>query len=175
MEVYFDKILSKTDLTRKDLLEQFQQFREDCPLGYLTPENFISLSAEVLGPDTEAVAETLFKIFDEDKNNKMDFGEYMMAMHSTKMETPEDKLTWIFNMYDRNLSGTIETEELSNMFRTLFDMSGLKVSDVQIEMLTSDMMQQLDLDGNGVLDKTEFLEGSLGTPFLMQLLCPDMA
>ena len=88
MEVFFDKILSRTELTREDLLEQYEQFRQDCPLGYLTPDNFISMSTEVLGPDTEAVAETLFKIFDEDKNNKMDFGEYMMAMHSTKMETP---------------------------------------------------------------------------------------
>ena len=104
----------------------------------------------------------------------MDFGEYMMAMHSTKMDTPEDKLTWIFSLYDLNGSGTIETDELSDMFRTLFEMSGMRVTDVQIEMLTTDVMQQLDVDGNGLIDKNEFIEGSMGTPFLMQLLCPDL-
>lgn len=63
-------------------------------------------------------------MFDDDQNGSMDFAEYMIAMDSTKCETPEDKLRWAFRVYDSNRSATIETHELRNMFGTLFKMSG---------------------------------------------------
>ncbi len=43
----------------------------------------------------------LEKVFDEDGSGRMDFCEYMLAVQSAKMETPEDKLKWIFRLYDR--------------------------------------------------------------------------
>ena len=38
------------------------------------------------------------------------------------------------------------------MFQTLFHMSGIEVDATQMEMLTSDVMQTLDEDGNGEID-----------------------
>ena len=43
----------------------------------------------------------LFKVFDENKSGDLDFVEYMMAVNSTQLETAEDKLLWIFKMYDK--------------------------------------------------------------------------
>jgi Ca2+-binding EF-hand superfamily protein len=41
------------------------------------------------------------QVFDEDRSGKLDFVEYMMAVQSTKLRTPEDKLNWIFKIYDK--------------------------------------------------------------------------
>jgi len=100
----------------------------------------------------------------------MNFCDYMTAVQSTKLETPEDKLRWIFRMYDKNYSNSIETDELSNMFRTLFDMIGMSVGCTQMEMIVTDVMQTLDDDGNGSLDLNEFVRGSLKTPFIVDIL-----
>lgn len=59
------------------------------------------------------------------------------------------------------------------MFQTLFDMSGIEVDPTQMDMLTSDVMQTLDEDGNGGVDLREFIDGSMKTPFIMSMLCPD--
>ncbi len=140
------------------------------------------------------------QVFDEDGSGQMDFCEYMLAVQSAKLETPEDKLKWIFRMYDRvrelkfrkedayeyicifiiciyidlhvqNYSNSIETDELSCMFWTLFEVTGVKVTETQMEMLVTDVMQTLDEDGNGSIDITEFVEGSLKTKFIYDLLC----
>ena len=41
------------------------------------------------------------QVFDDDKSGKLDFVEYMMAVQSTQLKSPEEKLTWIFRMYDK--------------------------------------------------------------------------
>ena len=60
-------------------------------------------------------------MFDNDKSGKLDFVEYMMAVQSTQLRSPEEKLNWIFKMYDKDFSGSIETDELRQMFVTLFE------------------------------------------------------
>ena len=41
------------------------------------------------------------QVFDDDKSGKLDFVEYMMAVQSTQLKSPEEKLNWIFKMYDK--------------------------------------------------------------------------
>ena len=72
----------------------------------------------------------------------------------------------------QDCSGSIEVPELSHMFQTLFHMSGIEVDPTQMDMLTSDVMQTLDEDGNGEIDLQEFITGSMKTPFIMSMLCP---
>ena len=43
----------------------------------------------------------LLQVFDDDKSGKLDFVEYMMAVQSTQLKSPEEKLNWIFKMYDK--------------------------------------------------------------------------
>ena len=45
--------------------------------------------------------EGFLQVFDDDKSGKLDFVEYMMAVQSTQLKSPEEKLTWIFRMYDK--------------------------------------------------------------------------
>ncbi len=71
----------------------------------------------------------------------------------------------------QNYSNSIETDELSCMFWTLFGVTGVRVTGTQMEMLVTDVMQTLDVDGNGEIDLEEFVGGSLRTKFIYDLLC----
>ncbi|XP_059089823.1 guanylyl cyclase-activating protein 2-like isoform X2 [Tigriopus californicus] len=162
----------KSTMPEKEIRERYKQFVVDVPGQRLTKERFIELSGEALGEEAQSIADAIFKVFDENKSGDLDFVEYMMAVNSTQLETPEDKLQWIFKMYDKDCSGNIETEELVHMFQTLFDMSDVKIDATQMTMLTNDVMQTLDEDGNGLIDMHEFVSGSMKTPFIYNILCP---
>ncbi len=88
-------------MPESEIRSRFAQFIIDCPSGVLTKEHFVDLARDMLGPEADAIGETIFRVFDEDGSGRMDFCEYMLAVQSAKLETPEDKLKWIFRMYDR--------------------------------------------------------------------------
>ena len=41
------------------------------------------------------------RLFDADESGSMDFGEYLLAVNSTSQDSPEEKLVWVFHVFDR--------------------------------------------------------------------------
>ena len=62
----------------------------------------------------------------------MDFQEYMLAINATTLSSPEDKLTWVFNVFDGDGGGTIDANEINTMMVGLFEMAGAKVNEEQL-------------------------------------------
>ena len=62
----------------------------------------------------------------------MDFQEYMLAINATTLSSPEDKLTWVFNVFDGDGGGTIDATEINTMMVGLFEMAGAKVNEEQL-------------------------------------------
>ena len=62
----------------------------------------------------------------------MDFQEYMLAINATTLSSPEDKLTWVFNVFDGDGGGTIDAKEIKTMMEGLFEMAGAKVNEEQL-------------------------------------------
>ena len=55
----------------------------------MTKEEFIDTSKE-MGDVNKCMAESLFRVFDEDDSGTMDFGEFLMASNCTNMSSPKD-------------------------------------------------------------------------------------
>ena len=70
-----------------------------CPEGSLSKKKFIEVSKDLYGDQAKNLSESIFDIFDEDQSGHIDFVEYMMAINSSNMHTPESKLNWIFNVF----------------------------------------------------------------------------
>ena len=93
----------------------------------------MDLSKSALGDSAEFLAEALFRkvnklkecylpviytqsrVFDDDNSGTMDFTEYMMAINATTLNTPEDKLNWMFDVFDRDGGGTISSDEIKEL------------------------------------------------------------
>ena len=65
------------------------------------------------------------------------------------MTTPDQKLKWIFNVFDKDGGGTIDAEEISEMVRGLFSMSGIEVDEDEVENSTREILQAVDVDDDG--------------------------
>ena len=75
---------------------------------------------QVLGDEAHFLVNAMFRIFDDDNSGTIDFEEFILALNATKSEitivnyfyddiylrycrmtTPDQKLQWIFNVFDR--------------------------------------------------------------------------
>ena len=74
----------------------------DCPDGVLTKVKLLDMLSSILPMDNgRIVAELIFNTFDKDGNGWIDFNEFIMAQHCTASSSPEDKLRWVFQLYDK--------------------------------------------------------------------------
>ena len=65
------------------------------------------------------------------------------------MTTPDQKLKWIFNVFDKDGGGSIDAEEISEMVRGLFSMSGIEVDEDEVENSTREILEAVDVDDDG--------------------------
>ena len=66
-------------------------------------------------------------MFDEDHNGSKDFTEYMLATNCANLSSEEDKLAWIINVFDEDIGGFIDAEEVEKIVVSLFKMAGTEV------------------------------------------------
>ena len=94
-------LMVKTGYCEREILAQYDSFQKMCPEGSLSKKMFIQVSRKLYGDNAKNLSEAIFDIFDEDGSGRIDFVEYMMAINSSNMNTPEMKLNWIFNVFDK--------------------------------------------------------------------------
>ena len=65
------------------------------------------------------MAQAVFKVYDTDESGTMDFTEYMLAINATNLNTAEDKLMWMFDVFDKDGGGTISVDEIKELLKYL--------------------------------------------------------
>ena len=124
------------------------------------------------------VAELIFSTFDRDRDGFIDFSEFLLATHGTAVASPEDKLRWAFQLYDKVVtesyiththclhtkfkqdgSKAIHLREMLEVFGTLYLTEGVS------EQLAIDRAQRifscLDTNNDGEITEEEFVTGCL--------------
>ena len=76
------------------------------------------------GGDGVVFSDHIFRIFDDDKNNTIEFKEFIMAIAVTQIHSERDKLSWAFRLYDIDASGTINVTEMQSIIETLDQIEG---------------------------------------------------
>lgn len=72
----------------------------------------------------------------------------------TKEEDTDEELRRAFQVFDHDNSGTISTDELRNVLKSI----GEDLTDTEID----EMMRQVDVDGSGTID-CKFITSMLGS------------
>ena len=72
------------------------------------------------------MAESFFRVFDEDKSGTLSFDEYLQASQVTDLESVEDKLSWIFTAFDSDGGGSIDYDEITDICQGLFRLAGIE-------------------------------------------------
>ena len=138
------------------------------PTGEMSKEEFMETTKK-MGTMKRSMAESLFRVFDEDDSGTMDFEEFMMASNCNNMACPEDKLEWIFKVFDEDGGGFIDVDEVIKLVIGLFRMNGGFEDKEVILACVLDIFDIIDVDGDGEITKDEFVNNAMKSGFIQNL------
>ena len=162
-------LVKNTDFSEANIKEWFREFIMDCPEGILTKVKVMEMLTIILPRDNgKIIADLIFSTFDKDKNGWIDFNEFIIATHCTATSSPEDKLHWVFQMYDTDGSNSIQLSEMMELFGTLYISEGLD-EELAVERAQK-IFSFLDINNDGDITEDEFVRGCLQDEELVELL-----
>lgn len=154
---------------REEILEWLENIKTECPSGKLDKEKFIKyfklFSTE---KNIEEIAQHCFNVFDLDKNGYVDLGEFLIVYVILNSTDTEEKLNYVFNMYDQDNNGFIDVQELQIGLKAMFKFLNIDEKEKCIHKI----MEYLDENKDGRINKTEFIDGLLSDPYLIKYMSP---
>ncbi|XP_017779285.1 PREDICTED: NADPH oxidase 5 [Nicrophorus vespilloides] len=95
--------------------------------------------------------ERVFQIFDKDNSGSISLQEFLDAMHQFAGQSPEDKIRFLFKVYDLDGDGLIQHKELQHVMRACMEENGMRFSEEQIDDLTVAMFEDADTNNRGAI------------------------
>ncbi|TNM90571.1 hypothetical protein fugu_002860 [Takifugu bimaculatus] len=162
----------------QDIQELYRKFASECPSGNLHLHEFkrifgINSSSTV---EETAYMEIVFESFDTNKDGKIDFLEYVAAVHLVLRGKLEDKLRWSFKVYDRDGNGCLDKQEVRHIVKIIHKIkkkSDMSVTE-KIEDVCDRIFELVDKNKDSQISLEEFIEGAEKDPWLMNQLRLDI-
>jgi Ca2+-binding EF-hand superfamily protein len=106
-------LCEQTEFGRDEIKQWYEGFKNDCPSGFITKEQFSNMYATYFpNGDAEAFAEHVFLSYDSNGDGVVDFREFICALSIMSRGTFDQKLSWAFSLYDINDDGSVTRDEL---------------------------------------------------------------
>ncbi|KAG9272001.1 guanylate cyclase activator 1g [Astyanax mexicanus] len=151
----------------------YTAFMKQCPSGALHLHEFRNIFGVQSSSEEEALfMELIFKSFDRNKDNILDFVEFVAAVHLVLRGKLEDRLKWSFKVYDKDENGKLDRTEVRHIITIIF-----KLKKINIDMTPGEVCDRifdlLDQNKDGQISLAEFIEGAQKDAWIMDLLKLD--
>ncbi|XP_055921877.1 NADPH oxidase 5 isoform X2 [Eupeodes corollae] len=93
----------------------------------------------------------VFQIFDKDNSGSISLQEFIDAIHQFSGQSADDKIRFLFKVYDIDGDGLIQHKELHDVIRACMEENGMRFSEDQIEDLTTAMFEDADPYNRGTI------------------------
>ena len=120
------------------------------------------------------IASDIFTMFDEDESNTMDFSEFVIAEAAVTLASPREKLNWIFSVFDKDGGGVIDHREMRDVVLGLFTMAGIRIHEEILVERLKEMLEAIDIDGDGEIEKEEFIKNAMKCGFICDIVKGDV-
>nr|XP_061811227.1 guanylyl cyclase-activating protein 2-like [Nerophis lumbriciformis] len=151
-------------------------FMKECPSGALHLHEFKRIFGVLNTSAEESLfIETIFHSFDTNKDNALDFLEYVAALHLILRGNLEDRLKWSFKMYDKDGNGKLDRQEVKRIIRILYK---IKLQTTDVDLTPSEICDRIfdlvDQNSDGQISLSEFMEGAQKDEWVMNLFKLDV-
>ncbi|CAG0916755.1 unnamed protein product [Notodromas monacha] len=107
-------LAEETGFDMKSLRDMERRFLHESPSGQIAEDEFVQLFVPYLSAHHgRGFARHVFRACDMDGNGRMDFREFLIALQLTSANDPQEKIMWLFRMYDINKDGMVTLNEVS--------------------------------------------------------------
>ena len=152
--------VSEDEITR--LYKRFLKLDKDGS-GSLERDEFLAIPQIASNP----LAQRLLAVFDNDGSGDVDFKEFLIGLSAFSAKgKKEDKLKFVFKVYDMDRDGFISNGEL---FLVLKMMVGNNLKDSQLQQIVDKTIMEADLDMDGKVSFDEFTKMVESTDIARQM------
>jgi len=172
--------------TVEEMKQWHQRFKSQYPTGNLDKAQFRKLYVRFYPQgDTAELADDIFRLFDVDGDERINFNEFMFALSVQCRGSNMEKVQWIFNLFDANADGQVTKGEMMQMFQSIAKLEGrnnnnnnsfdqLLVEEEEgrsPEEYVDMIYRKLDKNEDGVLTLEEFLMLESTDLKLVNMIC----
>ncbi|PNI64184.1 GUCA1C isoform 3 [Pan troglodytes] len=128
----------------------YRTFMMEYPSGLQTLHEFKTLlGLQGLNQKANKHIDQVYNTFDTNKDGFIDFLEFIAAVNLIVQEKMEQKLKWYFKLYDADGNGSIDKNELLDMFMAVQTLNGQQT--LSPEEFINLVFHKIDInnDGNG--------------------------
>ncbi|XP_012141661.1 neuronal calcium sensor 1-like isoform X2 [Megachile rotundata] len=149
----------RTGFTKDEIRKLYRAFKQHCPRGAVTTNDLKPVYAKLfpLG-DPAKYTQIVFNTFDRDKDGIVSFGDLLTEISLIIIGDTDQKLSWIFRLYDLNGDGYITRKEMLVIVSAIYEMlhngqSVQRMADRHVDKI----FKKMDLDKDGVISQEEFM------------------
>ena len=166
---------SDSRFTQKALDELKKEFSrvDSSKTGELNSSRFRELAERIgiAAAVPKADQGKLFRAFDADGNGTVSFMEVASSLAVLCTGTPEEKLGYLFTVYDTSKSGVIDRDELAILIRRMHETAvTLGRSDAQADALVDAILSKLDPRETGSVSRGTWIDVGKEIPELLGLM-----
>ncbi|XP_063044353.1 guanylyl cyclase-activating protein 2-like [Engraulis encrasicolus] len=159
--------------------ELYKRFASECPSGNLYLHEFKKIFGigSNCSAEESAYVENIFRSFDTNNDNTIDFMEYVAAVHLILRGKLEDKLKWSFKVYDRDGNGRLDKREVRHIIKIISKIRGHEnpsAVGMSPDEVSDRVFQLVDINNDGQISLEEFLEGAQRDEWVMEQLKIDL-
>ncbi|XP_062244882.1 guanylyl cyclase-activating protein 2-like [Platichthys flesus] len=173
------QVVSEKEVTLQNIQELYRKFASECPSGNLHLHEFKKIfgSSTPCTEEESAYMENVFRSFDTNKDGKLDFMEFVAAVHLVFRGKLEDKLRWSFKVYDTNGNGCLDRQEVRHILKIINKIKRHNEPEVteNIDDICNRIFDLVDKNNDSQISLDEFIEGAEKDPWVMEQLKLDIA
>jgi len=147
-----EDMIRESNFTESELKRLHRRFKrlDTDGSGTLTIDEFVSVPELAVNP----LLERVLQIFDQDKDNEIQFYEFIKALSIfSERSSKEEKIKFAFKVYDIDGDDFISNGEL---FQVLKMMVGNNLTEEQLQQIVDKTILEGDKDKDGKISYTEF-------------------
>ncbi|XP_071522530.1 Kv channel-interacting protein 4-like isoform X2 [Panulirus ornatus] len=158
-----DKLTKTTKFTRKEIQLIYRGFKQECPTGMVDEEGFKDIFAQFFPQgDATQYAHYVFNTFKQNNHGQISFEDFLGALSTVSRGTTQEKLQWIFGLYDVNNDGLITKSEMVDVVTAIYEMLGRstepQVDDSSAKDHVEKIFHLIDTNHDGAITIEELAE-----------------
>ncbi|MEE6493429.1 hypothetical protein FKM82_016825 [Ascaphus truei] len=172
----------KVEIDVAELQEWYKKFVVECPSGTLFMHEFKRFFGVADNQEAADYVEHMFRAFDKNGDNTIDFLEYVAALNLVLRGKLEHKLKWTFKIYDRDGNGCIDKTELLEIVESIYNLKKVcrqgtedRAPLLSPEEVVERIFLLVDENGDGQLSLDEFIDGARKDTWVMKMLQMDVS
>ncbi|XP_037088752.1 Kv channel-interacting protein 4-like [Pollicipes pollicipes] len=157
---------SSTHFSPHEVKRIYRGFKVECPMGVVGEDDFKEIYSRFFPRQSNSslYAHYVFNTFDVDSADPViTFEEFLKWLSRLCRGTVEEKLRWMFRLYDINNDGRITRGEMTSVFISIYALLGgvtlgMLQDDSVVSTKVDDVFQRMDTNRDGVVTLDEFLD-----------------